>query len=219
MENLRNITEDEPKIREFVSRAQADKINFENDERRKVSNTSQYPYLAIAHISMWYFGNPSRYSGTGFLADQHIFITCAHNVMDDMKSPNPARSVHIRFGVDGDRDQPDIKTLKLEGKDFNVPEMYRKGMDPSDIAWIDLKLYHKKKLDQDIALDWAMTDLPQTSFFTRKITEAHGIIKGNFLICGNKQSLILAIIKNRTLRNSTFFWDIIRRQKSLYSIS
>ena len=184
MENLRNITEDEPKIREFVSRAQADKINFENDERRKVSDTSQYPYLAVAHMSMWYLGNPSRYSGTGFLADQHIFITCAHNVRDDKN--DPARSIHIRFGVDGDTDQAEIKTLKVDGKDFTVPENYKKDMDPSDIAWIDLKLYHKTKLDQDIAMNWKLSDLPSLSFMTRKIPETHGVIKGNFSICGNK---------------------------------
>ena len=59
-------------------------------------------------------------------------------------------------------------------------------MDPSDIAWIDLKLYHKTKQEQDIVLDWAITDLPQTSFITRKIPETHGIIQGNFFICGNK---------------------------------
>ena len=188
--------EDEPKIRKFVSRAQADKVNFENDERRKVSNTSKYPYLAIAHISMWYFGNPSRYSGTGFLADQHIFITCAHNIRDD--NNDPARSIHIRFGVDGETNQAEIKTLKIDGKDFFVPGNYKKGMDPSDIAWIDLKLYHKTKVNQDIAMNWEMSDLPLFSFVTRKIPETHGVIKGNFSICGNKvnKSIFRRIIMN-----------------------
>lgn len=183
MENRCTIIEDEPKVREFVSMAQADKINFENDERRKVSDTSQYPYVAVAHMSMWYLGNSNRYSGTGFLADKHIFITCAHNVRDDQNGP--ARSVHIRFGVDGDTNQAEIKTIKVEGKDFTVPENYKRGMDPSDIAWIDLKLYHGTKLDQDIAMDWLLSDLPSSSFLTRKIPEAHGVIKGNFSICGN----------------------------------
>ena len=93
MKNLSRHLEDDSKTRECVSRAQADKINFDNDERRKVTDTSQYPHMAIARTSMWFLGDPNQYSGTGFLADGHIFITCAHNVRDDMKSPNPARSV------------------------------------------------------------------------------------------------------------------------------
>ena len=112
MENFSSLLEDEPKTREFVSRAQADKINFDNDERRKVTDTSQYPHMAIARTSMWFLGDPNQYSGTGFLADGHIFITCAHNVRDD--NNDPARSRHIRFGVDGETNQAEIKTLKID---------------------------------------------------------------------------------------------------------
>ena len=181
--NLCSIVEDEPQIREFIARAQADKINYENDERKKVADTSQYPHMAIARMSMWFLGHQGNYFGTGFLADQHVFITCAHNVRGD--NNDPATSIHIRFGINGDADKTEMKTLKLEGKDFTVPESFKEGMDSSDIAWIDLKQYHQTMSDQGIGMNWAVNDLPSSWFWTKKIPDAHGTIKGNFSICGN----------------------------------
>ena len=68
------------------------------DLRCRVVDTSQYPNNVIAYMVMEYLSDDTSFAGTGFLADQYMFITCAHNVRDKERRA-AARTVEITFGL------------------------------------------------------------------------------------------------------------------------
>ena len=53
------------------------------DLRRLVKDTNSFPYNVIAFIETEFLSDEDSFAGTGFLADQYLFITCAHNVRDE----------------------------------------------------------------------------------------------------------------------------------------
>ena len=53
------------------------------DLRRLVKDTNYFPYNVIAFIETEFLSNDVSFASTGFLADQYLFITCAHNVRDE----------------------------------------------------------------------------------------------------------------------------------------
>ena len=127
------------------------------DTRQKVEDTSKYPFNAIALLEMEFFSDSRKYSGSAFLADSNILVTVAHNVRDENNCP--ARSINVLFGLNGIDAIDRHKNIKLKGRDFRVPDLYKKPMDDNDIAWVNLKdLYNGSKY-----LNWSLNDLPRDS--------------------------------------------------------
>ena len=159
-------------------------VHFDNDTRHLITDTSKFPHSAIARIRMK-FDDLKTWVGTGFLTDGYIFITAAHNIRDD--NNKNARSLEIRFGLNGDSNWSKEKVFKLEGKDFNIPQSYKKmnGIHPCDIAWINMKQYFDQKTAQGSELGWSISDLPEKTFTKYKTPVSHGVIEGNFSLCGN----------------------------------
>ena len=127
--------------------------------------------------------NPTR--GTGFLSDGYLFLTAAHCVRDSKHNNCKANLVYLYFGLDQDdhSNSPQVRRLSLEGKDFTVPDAYKKHMDPFDIAWINLKEYFDKKSTNSIPLNWTLDDLPSSSFIKCKTPVS--MIPGGFSLSGN----------------------------------
>ena len=160
----------------------AEMVHYNKETRYRINDTSSHPHKAIARMIMKFFSKPDLFAGTGFLTDDYIFITAAHNVRED-RLKNVAE-ITIYFGLDGDTNWDNVKPIRLHGKDFTVPDSYWKPTDFCDIAWIDLRKYAATKSAENITLKWSINDLPTAFFHKCKIPDEHGVIKGNFNICG-----------------------------------
>ena len=162
------------------------------DTRKLVEDTTKYPFNAVALIESEYFSDFSEFTGTGFLCENYLLITCAHNVRNDYLQP--ADEVIITFGLNGKKDHSNKKQIVLEGCDFTVPENYKRHTDHCDIAWVNLKLYHQ----QNHPIRWTLTDLPNESFLTCSIPDKDGkfdkFIIGNLSLCGKKVNVYIHII-------------------------
>ena len=132
----------------------------------------------MAYIESEYFSDKGGYAGTGFLCENYLFITCAHNVRNDFLQP--AKTVTITFGLNGEKDYSKKKQIFLEGDDFTVPENYKSKTDYCDIAWVNLKQYHK----QSNSIRWALADLPNESFMTCSIPKKDGKLDKDLSLCG-----------------------------------
>ena len=159
-------------------------VHYNNDSRYRVIDTKMYPHNAIGRMIVRFYSQADKYGGTGFLTDDYIFVTVAHNVRDS-DGIKKAEEIAIYFGLDGDVNQDEVKPIQLHGKDFTVPEFYLKPTDYCDIAWIDLKQYVAQKSAKKVKLDWNLSDLPKTCFYKCKIPHEHGAINGDFSLCGN----------------------------------
>ena len=133
---------------------------------------------------MSYYSDPDEYGGTGFLTDDFIFVTAAHNVRDPNNANMVAAKVTLRFGLDGDANHTAVKAIQLKGEDFTVPSSYRRPTDWCDVAWLDMKKYVDDQLAQGVALNWGISDLPTRCFYKCTIPDEHGAI-GEFSLCGN----------------------------------
>ena len=158
-------------------------VHFNNETRYRIMDTTIYPHNAIARMIMKMFSKPDLYAGTGFLTDDYIFITAAHNVREDREKS--VAEIKIYFALDGDTNWAKGKPIELHGRDFTVPEAYLKSTDFCDIAWIDLKKYIADKTAKKAKLSWSLSDLPKSFFYKCKIPDEYGVIKGDFSICGN----------------------------------
>ena len=155
------------------------------DTRSKIDDTTYHPYNAIARMRMTHFNrlNPSR--GTGFLTDGYLLITAAHCVRDYRNNNCIANQVDLYFGLDQDDNASQVKRFRLEGRDFTVPNLYRKPMDPFDIAWIDMKKYFDEKLANGLPLNWCLNDLPSPSLIKAKVPDSDPGVPGTFSLSGN----------------------------------
>lgn len=160
----------------------AEMVYKKTDLRKIVKDPSQYPNIAIAFMDMEFLNDLTSYMGTGFLADQYIFITAAHNVY---KKKKPARSVEVTFGLNGQEDMDKHKTFSFTGRDFSIPTNYKQETDEYDIAWINLKDYYEKERSNGNDLDWSLKDLPYQYFRTCNVPIKHGVLSESFTICGN----------------------------------
>ena len=140
------------------------------DTRRLVKDTTKHPFNAVAFIEIKYFSDDRGYCGTGFLCENYLFITCAHNVRDN--SLQPAKEVTITFGVNGEKDYSKKTKIILEGCDFMVPEKYNSKVDYCDIAWVNLKKYYQ----QNNTIQWDLADLPNMYFRTCSIPDEEGML-------------------------------------------
>ena len=159
-------------------------VNYNNDLRYRVINTKIYPHNAIGRMIVRFFSQADKYGGTGFLTDDYVFVTAAHNVRDS-DGVKKAEEIAIYFGLDGDVNQDEVKPIQLHGRDFTVPEFYLKATDYCDIAWIDLRKYIAQKSAKKVRLDWNISDLPKTFFYKCKIPQEYGAINGDFRLCGS----------------------------------
>ena len=144
------------------------------DDRGLVEDSEKYPHEAVAYIETDYFTHDNEFFGTGFLCENSLFITAAHNVRD--KDRKPANNVQITFGLNGREDYFKKKQILLNGCDFIVPEKYEKPTDKFDIAWVDLKQYHCQKVAEGHQLEWDLTHLPNQCFYTCSIPAEEGIL-------------------------------------------
>ena len=165
-------------------------VNFGSDTRRQITATTDFPHNAVARMIMTFFSNASRYGGTGFLTEDYIFITAAHNVRDSNNGNHFANRITLWFGLDGDMNRGATKAIELNGQDFTVPSSYQEATDWCDVAWVDLKKYVADKLVQNKALSWGVDDLPTDFFHKCKIPDQHGALNGNFTICGKYKSIL-----------------------------
>ena len=174
-------------------------VHYKYDSRNKVIDTQMYPHNAIGRMIVRFHGQVDEYGGTGFLTDDYIFVTAAHNLrVGDSDGIKDAEEIAIYFGLDADDNRDKVKPIQLHGRDFTVPEFYLKPTDYCDIAWIDLKQYAAHKLAEKLKLNWSIDDLPTTFFYKCKIPQKYGAINGDFSICGN--FIFIVCIQIRTLR-------------------
>ena len=175
----------------FKSKAEEDEtLQAENSyfnvqtTRRLVQNTTTYPFNAVAFMSIVMgkdeFGHENKYVGTGFLCENNVFLTCAHNVRYGKKCRKMAEKVSLNFGLNGEADYYNDRKIPLKGSDFTVPASYTLKTDEWDFAWIDLNQYYEEKC----SLKWNLTDLPKECFYTRAIPKADGKLDEEFSLCG-----------------------------------
>ena len=74
-------------------------VHFNRDKRYPIKNTRLYPGKAIAKLYIEFYADPTTYEGTGFLADETVLYTNAHNVRDKNQGNIPARKVAVIFGL------------------------------------------------------------------------------------------------------------------------
>ena len=120
------------------STPQGAEMVLKKDMRYRVNDTDVYPNCAIAFMQMDFPSNDGfgeEYAGTGFLADGHMFITAAHNIVKVDENMTPATIVRVMFGLDGPDDFVSKKKLTLEGRDFKFPKEHQRATDQCDIAW------------------------------------------------------------------------------------
>ena len=163
------------------------------DMRYLIDDTMNYPHMAIAFMQMQFpseddddeFGE--EYAGTGFLCDDHMFLTACHNVLkiDDDNNRIPATTISLMFGLNGSHDFRVKKSFALEGCDFVVPKEHQKASDEHDVAVLNLQEFHHRKQSEGIKLDWTRGDLPTKTFYSYDIPEQHGALEGKYTICGN----------------------------------
>ena len=163
-------------------------IAFVKDKRYIVKDANIYPHMAIAFMQMQFDLDDDEIgamAGTGFLCKNHIFITCAHNVVKMGRvTKNFATTVSLTFGANGEEDIMTTSGIELEGNAFSIPKGHRKGSDQYDIAWVDLRKYYNKKREEGVDMDWSLEDLPKKYFHICGVPETPGLLKGDFHICG-----------------------------------
>ena len=171
------------------------------DTRKLVTDTTKYPFKAVAYVETNFFSDNSELGGTGFLCQDNIFLTVAHNVRDPDFVEDAARTVKIFFGLNGEDDQSNKKIITLKGSDFTVPRKYKKKTDECDIAWVDLNQYYQETIESGHQISWDLSDLPNEYFYTCSIPEEHGTLDEKISICGEyinlnrcKKKLIYHII-------------------------
>ena len=174
------------------------------DTRKLVEDTTKYPFKAVAFVESEYFSDDIELAGTGFLCENNLFMTVAHNVRDDDRKA--AKIVKITFGLDGEEDYSKKKQILLEGCDFTVPKKYKKKTDDCDIAWVDLQEYYRQKVEEGYPLEWDLSDLPNEFFFSCSIPYEDGKLNRDFSLCGkNINSLIDIKVKiNRIIQSIRF---------------
>ena len=162
-------------------------INVE-DTRKLVEDTTGYPFKSIGFITsvMGYDedGDEIESTGTGFLCENNLFLTVAHNVRYGKDGRKKADKVTINFGFNGAKDNLEERQIVLNGSDFTVPTDYKTKTDEYDIAWINIEKYYNQCIDKEISLSWDLTDLPMECFFTCTIPEEDGKLSKDFSICG-----------------------------------
>ena len=168
-------------------RAEMSFINVKTT-RRLVQDTTTYPFKAVAFMSFVMGededGDENEYAGTGFLCENNVFLTCAHNVRYGKKGRKAAEKVCLNFGQNGEADNNEDQKIPLKGSDFTVPDSYKMEVDDWDIAWIDLNQYYEQKVKEGCSLKWNLTDLPKECFYTCAIPEADGKLDEEFSLCG-----------------------------------
>ena len=152
------------------------------DTRRLVKDTTKYPHNAVAFVESQYYSSADEFAATGFLCDDFIFMTAAHNVRNG--DGEAAKAVKITFGLNGEKDYPSKKQIILDGSEFTVPKNYKKKTDHCDIAWINLQNYYDKKVGKGDFPSWNLSDLPESHFYTCSIPEEDGKLKKNFRLSG-----------------------------------
>ena len=162
-------------------------INVE-DTRKLVEDTTCYPFKSVAFITsvMGYDedGDEIECAGTGFLCENNLFMTVAHNVRYGKNGRKRADKVTINFGFNGAKDNLEERQIVLNGSDFTVPTDYQKQTDEYDIAWINIEKYYNECIDKQISLSWDLTDVPRECFFTCSIPQEDGKLDRDFSICG-----------------------------------
>ena len=103
-------------------------VNYNNDLRYRIIDTKMYPHNAIGRMIVRFYSQADKYGGTGFLTDDYVFVTAAHNVRDS-DGIKKAEEIAIYFGLDGDVNQHEVKPIQLHGRDFSVPQSYSKPTD------------------------------------------------------------------------------------------
>ena len=121
----------------------------------------------------------------GTIIGPSTIITAAHCVRDWKYNNCKANKVDLYFGLDQDDNASQVKRFRLEGRDFTVPNLYRKPMDPFDIAWIDMKMYFDGKSANGLPIDWCLNDLPSPGLIKAKVPDSDTGIHGTFSISGN----------------------------------
>ena len=158
------------------------------DTRYLVKDSHAYPHNAIAFMQMEFdLGDDDlgEFSGTGFMCENLIFLTAAHNVVKMSRvNKNFAKAISLQFAVNGPEDVNLTSKIKLEGSDFSIPKDHKKGADHCDVAWIDLRKYYDGKMNEGVDLEWSLQDLPSKCFITCNIPKEPGLLKGEFHICG-----------------------------------
>ena len=154
------------------------------DNRKLVKDTAKYPFKAVAYIETEFFSDNDELGGTGFLCQNNLFMTVAHNVRDPDFVEDAARKVRITFALNGESDQINKKKIVLDGSDFTVPKKYKKKTDECDIAWVDLKQLYLQKARSGEVIDWDLSDLPKDCFYTCSIPEEHGKLNKHLQLCG-----------------------------------
>ena len=156
--------------------------------RTLVQDTTTYPFNAIAFMSFVMGkdddGDEQNCVGTGFLCENNVFLTCAHNVRYGKKCQTAAEKVFLNFGLNGEADYYEDRKIPLKGSDFTVPDRYKRETDDWDFAWIDLNQYYEQKVKKGCSLKWNLTDLPKECFYTRAIPKADGTLDEEFSLCG-----------------------------------
>ena len=89
----------------------AEMVHYNKETRYRIKDTSSYPHKAIARMIMKFFSKPDLFAGTGFLTDDYIFITAAHNVREDRLKN--AAEITIYFGLDGDTNWDNVKPIQV----------------------------------------------------------------------------------------------------------
>ncbi len=158
------------------------------DNRYLVKDAHVNPHNAIAFMQMEFDlddGDLGEFAGTGFMCENLVFLTAAHNVVQMSRAnKNFARAVSLQFAVNGPEDVNLTTKIKLEGDAFSIPKEHKKAADHCDVAWIDLRKYYDRKMGEGVDLDWSIADLPTKHFHTCDIPKEPGLLKGNFHICG-----------------------------------
>ena len=162
-------------------------VNVE-DTRKLVEDTTCYPFNSVSFITsvMGYDedGDEKEFSGTGFLCENNLFLTVAHNVRYGKDGRKKADKVTINFGLNGAKGFYEERQITLNGCDFTVPTDYKKQTDEYDIAWINIEKYYNECIDKQISLSWDLSDVPKECFFTCSIPQEDGKLGRDFSICG-----------------------------------
>ena len=133
------------------------------------------------------------YAATGFLTDNFLFLTAAHNVFDRNNENEPALKVCISFGKNGPSEDSKLVTIEVRGQDFMYPfdedgePKYKHAMDEHDIAWINLAEYHRNQIQENVIMNWGLEDLPKKVFKICAVPESDGKLPGEYHICGNRK--------------------------------
>ena len=74
-------------------------VQFNRDKRYPIKNTTSYPAKAIAKLYIEFYADPTTYEGTGFLADETVLYTNAHNVRNKKEGNSPAMVCVVSLAI------------------------------------------------------------------------------------------------------------------------